>query len=186
MRDAHELRVGVSDVCVSAQYDSQNSRYDLALITLARRVKFNNYIQPACLPRQEQLIHTYGPQSRCFLVGAGAIRSYPSNTRPVQIVDVSSPVVNKLRAENVACTTWGFGEVDYDRVCYTRARNLVGDSCHGDSGGPILCLDEQRRWTVMASVSYGPTYCQHNRVAVYARIRNLLVDLQQECGIRFF
>ena len=184
MVDAHELRVGVAHICVSAKYTSKSLRFDWAILTLVHPVQFSDHIQPACLPRPEQLIHTHGPQSKCFLVGAGAIGMNPSRANPQVAVPVSSQVINKLHTENVPCMIWGFGAIDRDRVCYTRANKMVGDSCVGDSGGPILCLDQQRRWTVMASVSYGSTFCEHARVAVYARTRTLLAEMQQQCGIK--
>ena len=179
--DAHEKHATVSKVCVSAQFSE--GKYDWALLTLSRPVKFSDYIQPACLPRREQLIHTHGPRSRCFLVGAGAIGTRPDVYDRKRAEGIPATFVMKLRAENVPCTRFGFGQIDTDRVCYARANKLAGGSCLGDSGGPVLCLDEQRRWTLMATVSYGVKFCEESRAGVYARTRTLLSEIEQHCEV---
>lgn len=184
--DAHEQRIQVSKICFAPKYTHSMLRWDWAVLTLSKPVQFSDYIQPACLPKGNQRIETYGPNSRCYLVGVGAIAMNPSKSNPNTPDAVNAKWVNKLHAENVPCKSWGFGATDSDRVCWAGANGHPGDSCVGDSGGPILCLDQQKRWTLMASVSYGATFCEHSREAVYARTRMLLPEMQQVCGINFF
>jgi len=176
--DSEEVQLPIANLCVSPKYNDEETRFDMAILTLRGPIRFNNYVQPACLPRPKELIATHGPESVCFLVGAGAVKVMQTpDKRPMP---VRSNFVNKHRAVNVPCVKSGFGPIDIDRVCYT---GIGGDSCAGDSGGPLLCLNEMNRWTLMASVSYGPEFCQQNDPATYARIRTLLNYMEQTCGV---
>ena len=181
--DEQEFRVGVQEICASPDFTDENLRYDWALITLEQPVEFNDYVQPACLPRENQKIITTGPNAVCFLVGGGSIskKPNPAGLNKPDIV-VSSKFLRKMRAENVACQ-YQFGPISRDRVCYTGAGGARSDSCAGDSGGPILCLDLKKRWTLMASVSYGPRFCDHHAPAAYSRTRYVIQEIAQKCYV---
>lgn len=48
--DAQPLRVDVSETIAHPQFKRTSKYFDIALVKLARRITFNQYIRPACLP----------------------------------------------------------------------------------------------------------------------------------------
>jgi len=178
--DKEEFSIGINKICISDKTMPGNLRFDWALLFLKTPVLFNDYIQPACLPRPDQKVTTYGPNSVCFVVGAGAIGIYWEGNEKIYM---STEFVRKIRVENIACTGRETGRIDVDRVCYAGANNSASDSCRGDSGGPVLCLDEKKRWTLMGMVSYGPPNCDDPTRSVYGRVRNFLHKIRELCNV---
>ena len=189
VRDAHERKVGVSKVCVSKKFDHlrlttrlnapDSTRYDYAILTLRDKVPFGDYYQPACLP-YSRIDTSDTKRTQCFLVGTGVV-GYAGKQ------SIMSKTVEKMRMRQVSCQPYGFGVNDISRDCYMKAdRN--GNSCNGDSGGPVLCLDPNtKRWTVTSLVSYGAARCDGQSgfgwTGAYARITTLLPLIKAECSI---
>lgn len=178
--DSYEKFYLVSSVCLARRYSADpggsNVIHDFAILTLTSPVVFSHYTQPACLPYEP----IDSAQAECYLVGAGAISRAWGR-------EVSADRVYKMRVQPASCALYGFGHLDESRVCYTKYGGY-GDSCSGDSGGPILCLNPQtRRWTVVATVSFGSQNCDGTTllgwIGVYARITNLLPTIKADCGI---
>lgn len=49
------------------------------------------------------------------------------------------------------------------------------DSCDGDSGGPLMHISQQLKWTIAGIVSYGLTECGTDRVpGVYTNVKSYL------------
>jgi len=178
--DAHEFRTGISEVCLADKHTKDNRRFDWALLTVKSPVKFNDYTQPACLPRPDQKVKTFGPESVCFGVGAGSSGFAREGN---QTRDIPSQFVRKMRAENVACSLRETGPIDVDRVCYAGANNSGLAACLGDSGGPVICLDEKKRWTLMAVTSYSVEFCNDPTKSVYGRVRNFLHQIREICKV---
>lgn len=177
-RDAYETSTGVSHICRSRRYvpGAATTKYDYSVLTLSRAVKFNDHIQPACLPYQPPRIGLSDKNSRCYVLGFGSLGYDRGN----------APVLQKLRVKRTSCRKWLFRDDDRSRICFVNYRGR-GDSCSGDSGGPVLCLINRTRWTVVGLVSYGSTECDGKQlvgwVAVYTRVRALLDYMRAECGI---
>ena len=54
------------------------------------------------------------------------------------------------------------------------AGNTEVDTCTGDSGGPLLYVDDKYRWTVGGVVSFGPSACGNGVPGVYTRVDRYL------------
>jgi hypothetical protein len=177
--EEHEQRIYAKRVCAASKYNKRGNgphmHDDWALIELEHPVEFNDYVQPAALPFEP--VKTNGTASRCYLVGVGSLGR--QGTGEMQYPDT----LQRMRVDRVSCRAWGLSDRDRSRVCYSKHNRQEGDSCKGDSGGPVLCLNEKRRWTLVASVSFGAPYCDGSEswVGVYARIRTLLGDIKKEC-----
>lgn len=178
-KDEYEQEVGVENVCYAKKFSEKSSgtRHDFALLTLDKKVNFNNYVQPACLPYKP--INLRGT-SKCFAVGIG-VTNYTSHGVPN-----FAEHVQKMRVKRTSCKVWGFRHDDRSRHCFTKY-GAEGDTCAGDSGGPVLCLNSNKRWTVVGLVSYGSESCDGTEsvgwIAVYTRIQALLKELAADCGV---
>lgn len=176
--DSYERNIRITSICRSYRYVRARKkllRYDYSVLTLEHPVEFGDHIQPACLPYKPLNIGVSGRHMKCYLMGLGKMQHERTPTR-----------VQKLRVKRTKCDKWGFGDDDRSRHCFI-ASTLRGDSCRGDSGGPVLCLTPERKWTVAGIVSYGSFHCDGTErvgwVAVYTRVRALLEYMQDDCGI---
>lgn len=167
-------------VCVAQNYkpDDNGSGNDWAIIELERPVKTNDYVSPACMPREPVQIE--GRFSTCYVIGSGIL----SEDRTGHKIDATT--VQKLRVEKVSCSPFGLSDSDRSRHCFAHHGEPQGDSCRGDSGGPVLCLNDAKRWLVVGVVSQGPPCYKHPRdprLGIYVRVMNLLGDIQAQCRI---
>lgn len=176
-KDKFEVTRSVSSVCYSKNFNDPNfegSRYDFALLTLAKNVTFNEHIQPACLPYQP-----LSEKAKCFVVGLGI-------TKYAKAQSQFATRIQKMPVARASCKNWGIKHTDRSRHCFTKA-NAPGDTCGGDSGGPIVCLSKKKRWTVSGLVSYGSQSCDGSEsagwVGVYTRVQALLPQMNQDCNL---
>lgn len=170
-KDKYEEERNVKHITYSSRFnipDEEGSRYDYAILTLDKPVKFNNYIQPACLPYEPLNIKA---NTICHVVGVGITKFDKAGSHEF------AKAIQKMRIRRTSCKSWGFKHDDRSRHCFTKF-GAKGDTCGGDSGGPVLCLDHKNRWTLMGMVSYGAEACDGSEttgwVAVYSRIQAML------------
>merc|ERR1711872_6826 len=48
------------------------------------------------------------------------------------------------------------------------------DACSGDSGSPLLWVDDKTRWTVVGVVSFGPSVCGQEVPGAYTKVENYM------------
>lgn len=146
--------------------------YDYAFITLDRSLPINADIRYACMPHKPMDIS----KTECHIIGAGRILTPNGLLERPQLVQT-------MQVKHVPCDVWGIPRDDRSRLCFTKKFGL-GDSCAGDSGGPILCWNNG--WNVVGLTSYGSERCDGTTrvgfVGVYANVRYLLKDMQMHCG----
>ena len=55
------------------------------------------------------------------------------------------------------------------------ARYAVGriDACQGDGGGPLVCSEDDNKWYLMGTVSWGTGCSLEDRYEVYADLMDL-------------
>ena len=54
------------------------------------------------------------------------------------------------------------------------AGDREADACSGDSGSPLLWVDDQSRWSVAGIVSFGPSVCGQDVPGAYTRVESYL------------
>lgn len=173
---------------VLKENETVNTRYDFAVLKLTKKIRFTDYYQPACMPRSNYTKDTNASGlENCYLVGTGVVGWTKPAKKGQKKLPVMAKDVENMRMKMTTCKAFNFGYRDDSRECYTKAESN-GDSCSGDSGGPILCLDPKtKRWTVVASVSYGASECNgpadYGWVGVYARLSNIYPIIRDECDV---
>eukprot|EP00092_Neocalanus_flemingeri_P068928 GFUD01084341.1.p1 GENE.GFUD01084341.1~~GFUD01084341.1.p1 ORF type:complete len:431 (+),score=121.84 GFUD01084341.1:180-1472(+) len=136
---------------------------DIAIVTLDRSIA-SPRVTTVCLPSaptspSKGLVAGWGSTSQ----GRGG-----SPERKLQFAYLDTYSVEECQAK-------------YDKVLAGRAKvvinqdmlcagNTKADSCAGDSGGPMLHLDQAFRWTVSGVVSFGPSSCGNIIPGVYSRV----------------
>jgi len=149
-------RVDVESIYNHASYNSNNMRYDYAILTLKEPVTFTREVSPACLP--SDVSKTYAGQL-ATVSGWGTLKSQGS--QPTVLMEVDVTVTTNEVCKNV----YGSG-ISGVNIC---AMDAGKDSCQGDSGGPLF-IQENGRYTVIGVVSYGYGCATPDVPGVYARV----------------
>ncbi|KAJ8925844.1 hypothetical protein NQ315_009696 [Exocentrus adspersus] len=129
---------------------------DYALIELKTPVKFNEYVQPVCLP-PANIDHASSRGKMVFLAGFGRIRMQPAKYAN-KLQYIRAPIVNNRICSRIyhkytkrlTNKQWCIG--------YSKGK----DTCAGDSGGPAtmsMNLDGERREYLIGVISYGLPSC---------------------------
>ena len=108
---------------------------DLALIELEEPFTFSDRLQPACLPE-------YEPKAgaRCYIAGWGMSSSSSMN---VETHLLESDII--ILSNDICQRIFGpYGLWDENEVFCAMGNNGEG-SCHGDAGGPVMCIDEENQ-----------------------------------------
>ncbi len=85
-----------------------------------------------------------------------------------ELLEVTLPLVG----ENQCKTAWPQAVIGHAQLCAGFDKPVGKDSCNGDSGGPLITLDDKLCPTQIGLVSWGPSPCAPGKQAygVYTRI----------------
>ena len=134
-------RVNVAEIIIHPNYEPQNSHNnDYSILRLAKPVTFTKKVRPACLP--SDLSASYAGV-HATVTGWGDLSSgvySPPNV--LQEVDVTVATNAECKS---AYASKGF-KITSNMVC---AGDSGKDSCHGDSGGPLITSENGRQALVI-------------------------------------
>lgn len=143
----------------------RGSENDIALIRLARDVQFSDYIQPICLPIDDELRTKDLVNLHPFVAGWGAIRFRGPGSKA--LLEIQIPIVSEEKCRK-AYADISQAIIDERVVCagYTRGTK---DACRGDSGGPLM-LPENAYFYTYGVISYGKQCALPGVPGVYSRV----------------
>lgn len=165
-----EQRIKIVRKCMSGHRRHGGiPKEDWSVLLTAEPIKFTNVTQPACLPDE---VDTSEQPNSCYVIGMGLMQgmSLAQSLQELQVKKTKCPRSLRIR--------------DNTRVCYVTTSDK-GDSCNGDSGGPVLC-QYNNRWTVTGLVSYGSEDCEGRDMAfglvgVYSNVENNIRKMRMIC-----
>jgi transmembrane serine protease 3 len=146
---------------------------DITILKLSQPIKFNNHIQPACLPSQNEDPAT-GTQG--LLAGWGDLYE-GAGAGSDRLMQVYAPIVDSQTCKQ-----------QYEKVkkkIDTQAMLCGGywqggkDTCQGDSGGPYL-FRGRNGYTLHGVVSWGEGCARAELPGVYARVSNYVDWIQEQ------
>ncbi|XP_048198047.1 transmembrane protease serine 12 [Perognathus longimembris pacificus] len=121
---------------------------DIALFHLKKAVKYNDYIQPICLPFG--VFQKLDQNTTCFVSGWGRTKEEGNGTNVLQEAEVHYISRELCNSES------GYAGVIPETSFCAGDEDGAFDTCRGDSGGPLMCyLPEYKRFFVMGITSYG-------------------------------
>ncbi|CBY32375.1 unnamed protein product [Oikopleura dioica] len=153
---------------IHPQYDPSIIRNDLCMIHTANEIPvFSNSLtlppETACLPEQDSE-EELGKE--CFIAGWG-LKNQQGDTAMV-LQEAGVPIL-----DHQTCVNWyrESGVSFLEKQSYLCAGYLHGgtDSCRGDSGGPLICV-ENNRPVLRGVTSWGIGCAEKKRPGVYARV----------------
>jgi len=166
-------RADISEVTIHKDYQKRFPNtlgpvHDIAIVTLDRDLT-SPRVTSVCLPSPSSPIPNPG-----VVAGWGkTTRGKEGDTeRKLQFAYLDTYSVTECQGK-------------YDKLLKGRATvlinenmlcagNMKADSCSGDSGGPLLALDQSYRWSVAGVVSFGPSTCGYLVPGVYTRVDRYL------------
>jgi len=172
-QEVAEVQIGVSKFVWHNNYVPFTN--DVAMLRLSAPVKFNNYIQPVCLPNAGQ---QPTDRSACYASGWGRISNTNDQTARV-LQQVRLPILD----DNTCAQTWP-GQFDPRTMLCAGYLDGSKNVCNGDSGGPLVC-QENGRWVLFGSVSFGNkgACAAAYKPGVFARISNYRGWIEQQIGV---
>ncbi|KAM7399541.1 hypothetical protein PAMP_018807 [Pampus punctatissimus] len=154
----------VSHIIAHKGYNSLTRRNDIALMRLSKPVDktASSNIGPVCLPNVG--INITVPQ-RCWI------------TRFGHTVNGGSPYlmesqVSLIYASDCNSSITYNGRISQDMLC-SRELEAGSDTCHTDSGGPLMALKDGVWWLIGDSI-WGENCAQQNKPGVYGNITYFL------------
>jgi len=133
---------------------------DIALLRLARPVKFSEYVRPLCL-------HT-GFQN---LPKKAIIAGWGQRERKKKVTALLKLEINRLPDEK--CEEEFFSFIPGNQYCYGDEKEQYRDACPGDSGGPLVIYHPEKdcMYTQIGIVSFGPDEdCGETNLGVYSSV----------------
>ncbi|XP_053421792.1 enteropeptidase isoform X2 [Nycticebus coucang] len=149
----------IDQIVINPHYNKQTKDNDIAMMHLEVKVNYTDYIQPICLPEENQV---FPPGRKCFIAGWGRLAHQGPTPDILQEADVPLLSNEKCKqqmpeyniTENMICAGYEEGEID---------------TCQGDSGGPLMC-QENNRWFLAGVTSFGYQCALPHRPGVYVRV----------------
>lgn len=157
------VRRVVDRIVINPHYDKRRKVNDIAMMHLEFKVNYTDYIQPICLPEENQ---TFTPGRMCSIAGWGYNKINGSTVDVLKEADV--PLVSNEKCQQQ------LPEYDITESMLCAGYEEGGtDSCQGDSGGPLMC-QENNRWFLVGVTSFGVQCALPNHPGVYARVSQFI------------
>ncbi|XP_069030943.1 enteropeptidase-like [Embiotoca jacksoni] len=149
----------IDRVIIHRDYNRRTKQADIAMMHLQQPVDFTQWVQPVCLPARGQ---NFAIGRICYIAGWG--RDAEDGVRPDILQQARVPLVSRTLCQSQILKY----NITSSKLC---AGYPVGgvDSCKGDSGGPLMCLDNGH-WTAIGVISFGLGCGRPQTPGVYARV----------------
>uniref|UniRef100_A0A4D5RL54 Putative serine proteinase n=1 Tax=Ixodes scapularis TaxID=6945 RepID=A0A4D5RL54_IXOSC len=142
-RDATEVVMPVEHMCMHL-----DKKKDIAIVKLAQKVNFTDFIQPACLPEADSELPD---RTELYVTGWGnTIEGDPESMPDVLQQTKTLSVANSRCAEEYSVD-------NDDEICTSHD---FGSTCNRDSGGPLVRKDDSGAWVLEGLVAAGPKLCR--------------------------
>ncbi|XP_069928012.1 enteropeptidase isoform X1 [Oryctolagus cuniculus] len=155
----HIVTRRIDEIVINPHYNERRKNSDIAMMHLEFKVNYTDYIQPICLPEENQVL---SPGKNCSIAGWGRL-IYQGLTADI-LQEAEVPLLSNEKCqqqmpeysitENMVCAGYEEGGID---------------TCQGDSGGPLMC-QENNRWFLAGVTSFGYQCARPNRPGVYVRV----------------
>ncbi|XP_005876335.1 PREDICTED: mannan-binding lectin serine protease 1 isoform X2 [Myotis brandtii] len=158
--DETEQHLRVKHIFLHPQYDPNTFENDVALVELSKGPVLNDFVMPICLPESSSeegtmvIVSGWGKQ---FL------RRFPETLMEIEI-----PIVDHRTCQEAYAPLKK--KVTRDMIC-AGFKEGGKDACAGDSGGPMVTLDnETGQWYLVGTVSWGKDCGKKDLYGVYSDI----------------
>ncbi|XP_053683421.1 uncharacterized protein LOC128733684 [Sabethes cyaneus] len=167
-----EIDIFIEDYYIHENFrEGHHMNNDIAVVLLKTPIRFNEFVQPVCLPAKSQ---PYREGLNCTISGWGSTQSGSSahslELRAAKVPLLSDAVCNEPEV---------YGNNVTDGMFCAGALDGGVDACEGDSGGPLVCTSD-RGHTLYGIISWG-FHCGYvNKPGVYVKVSHYLDWIEQK------
>uniref|UniRef100_A0A1L8DQG0 CLIP domain-containing serine protease n=2 Tax=Nyssomyia neivai TaxID=330878 RepID=A0A1L8DQG0_9DIPT len=149
--------------------ESKNQKHDIALLRLSQTVQFNDFIKPICLPTAPHLRSSDFVGKPMDVAGWGRTElGRMSDVKlKVRVKGVDRDTCNSIYSQRNLV-------IEKGQLCAGGEKGK--DSCKGDSGGPMVALDQGRKpyWYCVGLVSFGLSCGLEGWPGVYTEVTHYI------------
>jgi len=151
---------------VHENYDPENMTNDIAILKLAKPIKFTESVQPACLPVSGQRFPT---NEYRLVAGWGLTQEANESSAAAILQQLHVPIIdNKLCNDYYAKAEQPTTLDDKIQIC-AGFKEGGKDACQGDSGGPLF-YNNRDGYQLEAVVSYGEGCARKGLPGIYTLV----------------
>ncbi|XP_064478916.1 mannan-binding lectin serine protease 1-like [Ornithodoros turicata] len=165
----------IADVHFHPNFNVNTFDNDIALVQLADRVTFTDFILPVCLGEDRTIERDYfsGDSKLGTVTGWGQLTE-TSSAIPRYLQEIRLPIVDQK-----TCQTNTQYPVTRNMFCAGYRQEIIGDACKGDSGGPFV-VQQKDRWYVIGIVSWGVGCGRKDHYGYYVKVANYHVWIKDK------
>jgi secreted trypsin-like serine protease len=173
MTEETEVITKIAEIRRHPDFSRETFDNDLALVRLANHISFTPHIIPICLvekaERKEFEDYYLSPKNGLRLghvTGWGQLKE--NGPQPRFLQELRVPIV-----EDSKCRASTAFKVTSNMFCAGYGKEVLGDACKGDSGGPFV-VPYKSRWIMLGVVSWGEGCGRNGKFGFYTKINNYL------------
>lgn len=173
--ELEEQVIYASEIIPHPDFNASTYDNDIALIKLSRDINFTKYVRPICLVNSEHLKEMISsmstPNKFGTITGWGMVMEGGASPASLQAVNIPFVPWKTCRASTKYVVTTNM-------FCAGYYEKVMGDACHGDSGGPFMIMYEER-WYLVGIVSWGEGCDRQGKYGFYTNVANYLEWISQ-------
>ncbi|XP_004639153.1 enteropeptidase [Octodon degus] len=146
----------IDQIVINPHYNKRTKDSDIVMMHLEFKVNYTDYIQPICLPEENQV---FLPGKNCVIAGWGRLYYGGPTADILQEADV--PLLSNEKCQQQMPEY----NITQNMICAGYEEGGI-DTCQGDSGGPLMC-QENNRWFLVGVTSFGYQCARPRRAGVY-------------------
>ncbi|XP_040570873.2 proclotting enzyme [Lepeophtheirus salmonis] len=161
--------VQITEIIIHERYQDYTYQNDIAIIKLIRLVKYSETINHICLP----------PRNKFFTGQEALAIGWGQQYFGGPFSDVLLQVKVNVWAQEPCTRNYARKNRNITREMLC-AGNGGRDSCGGDSGGPLNCLNEKGVWELCGVISFGFRCALTEYPGVYVRVTQYIDWISQK------
>ncbi|XP_035704979.1 uncharacterized protein LOC110847008 isoform X2 [Folsomia candida] len=173
----YEQVVKITHIFLHPGYQNVGFVNDVSLLRLEKEVNFTDYVRPVCLPSRENKIRD---GRMCTVVGWGQLqevgRIFPDTLQEVQLPLIST---SECRKRTLFLPLYKLTDAMFCAGFDRGGR----DACLGDSGGGMMCPENDGRWSIYGVTSNGYGCARAARPGVYTKVASYLDWIHEKMSL---
>lgn len=166
-KEPQEIIASIDTYYIHEQFDSESYDFDIAVIKLESRVTFTDHVRPVCWSTVDMLQPILDGEESAFGTVTGWGMLSDGGRYPRFLNEIRLPLPS-----HDDCMIAMDADVTENMLCAGYEREVIGDACIGDSGGP-LTMRNGTRWYVIGLVSWGEGCAKEGKYGVYSNFPKL-------------
>ena len=173
MAEESEIVTKIAEVIRHPDFSRETFDNDIALVRMSQHISFSSNIIPICLvekrDRRQTEEYFLKPNSALrigHVTGWGQLKE--NGPQPRFLQELRVPIVEESKCR--ASTAF---KVTSNMFCAGFGKEVLGDACKGDSGGPFV-VPYKSRWIIMGVVSWGEGCGRTGKYGFYTKVNNYL------------